>query len=106
MDLQRDLLENPNKYTEMLDQDLSIDPWIDGIDPGRFFEMKDAKNANLDYKYSFFNDGRNRKNWLDHWHLRSEYLNYKDWHEQIQKKALDTLKLTVSRLLIDFENNF
>jgi hypothetical protein len=65
--------------------------------------MKEEKQKNVDYKYSFFNDGRSRKNHLDNWRMETEYLYYKDWADKIKGKALDTLKMTVSRLLLDFE---
>jgi hypothetical protein len=88
-----------------LNQDNSVDPWEAGVDYGRFLEMKLEKQDNVEYIYAFYNDGRSRKNYLDHIHLRKEYMLYKDWHDQIKTKTIDTLKLAVSRLLLDFDNN-
>lgn len=59
--LQRDLLQNPEKYEKMLNQDNSVDPWEGGVDYGRFFEKCAAKEDNIEYKYEFNNDGHSRK---------------------------------------------
>jgi hypothetical protein len=36
--MQKDLIENPEKYEEMLRQDIAKDPWLKGEDPAMFFE--------------------------------------------------------------------
>lgn len=103
--LQRDLLENPEKYEKLLVQDHSTEKWEKGSsDYGRFFELKAAQQANIEYKYGYMNDGRTRKRHLDaeNWAERTEYLHYKDWQDEIKHKALDSLKMVVSRLLLDF----
>lgn len=38
--LQLDLMQNPEKYQEMLQQDIEQDQWLSGKDIGRFFEKK------------------------------------------------------------------
>ena len=101
--LQKDLLENPGKYEELLMKDKEEDPWHSKWDHGLWNHIKDWKNENLDYWHRFFSDGRNDR--LENWPYRVEYYTYKDWADNIKTKALDTLKYTVSRLLIDFEDN-
>jgi len=101
--LQNDLMKNPEKYQEMLRKDIIQDPWLKGRDFGRFFEMKEKKAEKQEYWYRIMNDGR--LNSEENWPMRVEYFKYKQWMDDIKNKSLDTLKYTVSRLLVDFEND-
>ena len=73
-------------------------------------ELGGVKEKNItiankqEYIHRFYNDGKcvTRD---EYWNLRVEYHKYKEWADQIQDKALNTLKYTVNKLLLDFENN-
>ena len=101
--LRRDLLENPEKYEELLLKEVEEDPGLPTTDPGRLWESRDARASTREYWHRVVNDGRAKQ--LDNWPMRVEYHAYKAWADQIQGKALDTLKYTVTRLLLDFEDN-
>jgi hypothetical protein len=100
--LQKDLLENPSKYEEMLVQDAVVEesPYDD---PGRFKEYLDRREVTREYWYNYHNDGRLQPE--ENWPMRVEYWRYKHWAEQIKHKSLNTLKYTVQRLLLDFESD-
>lgn len=103
--LQKRLLEEPEKFEEVLVKDLEVDPWLSHKDTGRFKEWKHMKWLNREYDFAFHNDGRSAQDFQDvGWPWRGEYYQYKDWVEGIREKALDTLQLIVARLLQDFNN--
>ena len=98
-------MKNPEAYEQVLKKELEVDPLLDYRDYGRFWEFKEKRYWNYEYEYAFNNDGRSMRGDLDNlWPFRAEYFHYKDWVDSIRDKALDTLKLTVSRLLHDFKN--
>ena len=101
--LRRDLLENPEKYEELLLKEAEEDPGLPTTDPGRLWESRAARASDREYWHRLVNDGRAKQ--LDNWPMRVEYHAYKDWADKIQAKALDTLKYTVTRLLLDFEDD-
>ena len=87
----------------MLKQDFEQDEWLSGTDFGRFFEKKNKLEDKQKYWYNIMNDGR--LNSEENWPMRVEYFKYKQWMDEIKNKSLYTLKFTVSRLLLDFEND-
>ena len=87
----------------MLKQDFKQDEWLSGTDFGRFFEKKNKLEDKQKYWYNIMNDGR--LNSEENWPMRVEYFKYKQWMDEIKNKSLYTLKFTVSRLLLDFEND-
>jgi hypothetical protein len=97
------LFNNPEKYEQMLKQDFKQDEWLSGTDFGRFFEKKNKLEDKQKYWYNIMNDGR--LNSEENWPMRVEYFKYKQWMDEIKNKSLYTLKFTVSRLLLDFEND-
>jgi hypothetical protein len=101
--LRRDLLENPEKYEAMLQREREPDNWQADPDPGRFWDGRRARAQTREYWHRLVNDGRCEQ--LDNWPMRVEYHAYKKWADGIQEKALDTLKFTVSRLLLDFNQD-
>ena len=101
--LRKDLLQNPEKYEELLMRESSLDSGLPSTDPGRLWEKRQARADDREYWHRLVNDGRAKN--MDNWPMRVEYHAYKDWADQIQGKAMDTLKYTVTRLLLDFEDN-
>lgn len=67
-------------------------------------EKYERKQETREYWHRALNDGR-APGVEENWPMRVEYHAYKDWADQIQAKALDTLKYTVGRLLVDFEDD-
>ena len=50
-----------------------------------------------------YNDGKCDN--LENWPMTVEYFAYKKWSDNIQSKAMETLRFTVNRLLLDFEDH-
>jgi hypothetical protein len=101
--LRKDLIENPTKYEEMLKRETVDDGFLEGRDPGSWSKAFDERAERREYWYRLYNDGK--CDTLDNWPMRAEYFTYKHWADSIQDKAYDTLSYTVSRLLLDFEND-
>ena len=106
--LRRDLLENPEKYEEMLKRKADEeheDSWLMEMDPGRYGEHRTALWDDREYWHRLRMDGYCVKRRPDNWPKRVEYYKFKEWADSIEERALDTLKYTVSRLLLDFEDD-
>lgn len=95
--LRRDILENPKKYEMMLTQDASS---TYSEFPNRW-KPQEIKDAAWIYWYQILNDGKTP---FDNVHLYKTYEVYKEFVSNIEKKALSTLELVVTRLLQDFED--
>ena len=102
--LRKDILSNPQKYEQLLLKERQEDPYLQPKDHGAWKKGRVERRNNWIHKYKMLNDGRGLTE-LDNWPLEVEYHNYKIWADGIKNKAMDTLKLTVSRLLLDFEHN-
>ena len=48
------------------------------------------------------NDGTEKG--MENWPLYHEYTTYKHWFDQVEDRALGTLKTAVAKLLADFDN--
>jgi hypothetical protein len=93
--LRKDILANPEKYENIL---------LTGSDKNEVFDNFSyitEKQAEYEYWYRVLNQGRCPIDNMKYYH---ELKVYKDFVANVEKKALGTLKLTVSRLLLDFEN--
>lgn len=94
--LRRDILANPEKYEAIL---------LSGRDKNEVFDhfsFAKEKDAEYEYWYRVLNQGRCPVDNIKHFH---ELKVFKDFVANVEKKALGTLKLTVSRLIQDFESN-
>jgi hypothetical protein len=95
--LRSDILENPTKYEASLRASKPEKP-----QHGYKLVQKLKKHDEYDYWFRVLNGGILPTDSLPYY---KQLVAYKDWVEQIESKALDTLKLTVQRLILDFENN-
>lgn len=87
----------------MLKAEKAVDPFYEAPDPGQIMEYGRQKAENHDYWYRLYNDGR--LEYLKDQKLRVEFYQYKDFVDGIKDKALNSLKLVVNRLLLDFEDS-
>ena len=93
--LRKDLLENPEKYERMFTQsNLKYE--------GRsIFEDKVKRKEEYEYWYRVFNGGYAP---IDSLKYHKEMILYSEFVQNVEENALNTLKMTVQRLLQDFEN--
>jgi len=103
--LQRDLMENPEKYEAMFlaEQEECHFDTAASLDPVGKTEKLEAKAYTREHWYRLINDGK--KPHMESWPMKVEYHQYKQWADRIKFKALDSLKGTVARLLSDFKED-
>lgn len=99
--LRRDILEDPNKYEKIL-----VRGGINGgsgiYDSNDRFMRDEIKMEQYEYWYRAINDGRTPFDSIPYYkHL----LYYKQFVEDVEKNMVETLKSTVSRLILDFEHD-
>ena len=101
--LQEDVYANPQKYEEIFNKQDHIDWgqtrhfWF----PHRRQDQEVRMNDNMHW-HSMLNDGTNA---VENWPYYRQYMVYKDWFEEIEKKALNTLKVAIAQLLADFDDD-
>ena len=61
----------------------------------------DVRLPDQQYWHSMLNDGTET---LENWPYYREYMVYKSWFEEVEDKALNTLKGAVAKLLSDFDD--
>ena len=97
--IQDDVYANPQKYESMF---TAVEPYDWGQmhlwAAGR--QERDHRLADYQFWHSMINDGTNS---VENWPYYREYLNYKEWFDQVEDRALDTLKFAISKLLSDFD---
>ena len=103
--LQKDLLENPQKYEAwfLADKELDYFESKEYLDPVGKFERADAMAYTWEHWYRLINDGKFPK--IETWPMKVEYHHYKEWADGIKHQALDSLKGVVARLLHDFKTD-
>lgn len=91
--LRKDILENPVQYEQLLlsaaDKNELIDDSI----------TKGNQREEYEYWYRVINDGRCPE---DNIKFKKELHFYKEYVNNVEKSAFNTMKLTIQRLLIDF----
>jgi len=95
--IRSDILENPAKYEAALRAKKPENPQY-GYKP----LTKIKKHDEYDYWFRVLNGGILPADSLPYY---KQLVSYKDFVEQIESRALNTLKLTVQRLILDFENH-
>lgn len=97
MKLRRDILENPKKYETMLTSNAS-ESYSNHVDR---YAVQEIKDEAWTYWYRILNDGKTP---FDNIQSYKKYQVYKEFVANIEKKALSTLELCVTRLIQDFED--
>lgn len=96
--LRSDILANPEKYEKALKHGLTRHvPKL-----GDKMNMKLKKKEEYDYWFRVLNEGLLPQDSLPYY---KQLIAYQDFVNQVEQRAFDTLKLTVQRLLMDFENH-
>lgn len=95
MKLRKDVFENPEKYEKILttykENPVTVETKT----------TKDIRAEEWDYWYRVYNDGYNP--W-DNLPQLQFYMSYKEWVDKVDKKAYNTLKYVITRLINDFEH--
>eukprot|EP00351_Strombidinopsis_sp_SopsisLIS2011_P005249 CAMPEP_0116872568 /NCGR_PEP_ID=MMETSP0463-20121206/3342_1 /TAXON_ID=181622 /ORGANISM="Strombidinopsis sp, Strain SopsisLIS2011" /LENGTH=168 /DNA_ID=CAMNT_0004512967 /DNA_START=55 /DNA_END=561 /DNA_ORIENTATION=- len=96
--LREDIYANPEKYEKMLHKEEGDFYWKHEkyIKPRTKIPSREEE---YEYWYMVLNDGLNPLESLPYYR---EYCGYKDWVDQIEDKALDSLKFAVNSLVADF----
>lgn len=81
------------------------DSWLDPKDYAGVWARPEIYKKNVYYNWALLNYGHNAVRDREHWPWRGEYSQYKDWADNVRYQSLDTLKLVVSKLLVEFEDN-
>jgi len=92
--LRRDVLTNPEKYEELLTKQSDFYKYSDR------FDNKYEKRKEYDYWYRILNQGVSPVDSIAHY---KDMLAYRHFVEGIEEKALDTLKMIITRLMLDFD---
>ena len=95
--IRADVLANPEKYEAALRFKSQEAPKL-GYKPQQQLKKKDE----YDYWFRTLNGGILPQDTLPYY---KQLVAYKDFVDGIEHKALDTLKITVQRLILDFENH-
>ena len=93
--LQDDVYQHPQKYDTMLTEYEAHDYgqvrhyWNRDRNP----TIESGRLQDYQYWHSMLNDGTES---IENWPYYREYMAYKHWFDQVEDKALDTLKLAIS----------
>lgn len=101
--LQEDLYKNPQKWTDILTKRERTD-WGQERHFWANHRREDADVIFADKQYwQTMTSSDGAPDALINWPYYKEYMTYKNWLEQVEDRALHTLKLAVSKLLADFD---
>lgn len=97
--IQDDIYSNPQKYEAMFTKQERID-WGQNRHIYHPDRHEDHRLSDRQFWHSMLNDGTES---VENWPFYTEYVAYKGWFDNVEDKALDTLKTAVAQLLQNFE---
>ena len=100
--IQDDIFANPGKYQAMFTKREPTD-W--GLNRHLFNPVRNVNDQRLTdhiFWHNMLNDGTEKG--MENWPLQHEYTTYKHWFDQVEDRALGTLKTAVAKLLADFDD--